>query len=85
VDLPNYYSKILLRNESQSGKVSEITLTPTKDGDLLDLTQIDGMNFRTEKEDDETKILFRPTVDVNYIESEPIFQTEEPNINNESK
>ena len=85
VDLPNYYSKILLRNESQSGKVSEITLTPTKDGDLLDLTQIDGMNFRTEKEDNKTKILFRPTVDVNYIESEPIFQTEEPNINNESK
>ncbi len=85
VDLPNYYSKILLRNESQSGKVSEITLTPTKDGDLLDLTQIDGMNFRTEKEDDETKILFRPTVDVTSVTSDPIFQTEEANIGNENQ
>lgn len=76
--LPNYYSKILLRDSNIEDQ--KIYLTASSIGDELNLAKIQGMNFSADGND----LIFRPTVDVSFSTSEPIFQDQTANIGNEA-
>ena len=76
--LPNYYSNVLLRDSNIEDQ--KIYLTASSIGDELNLAKIQGMNFSADGND----LIFRPTVDVSFSTSEPIFQDQTANIGNEA-
>lgn len=67
--LPNYYSKILLKDSNTEDQ--KIYLAASSVGDELDLTQIQGMSF--EKSDD--RIIFKPVLRIGdeTVKTNPIY------------
>ena len=74
--LPNYYSKILLKDGNTEDQ--KIYLTASSVGDELDLTRIQGMSF--EKSDD--KIIFKPVLRIGdeTIKTNPIYSGTDSDI-----